>query len=306
MTVRRPLWNQALLGYSADEARMFADAAFPLPGVIASGLAVTQNSPVAMNVLVAPGYVVVPAKTATKGKYLGKVTANEVVTITAASGSNRIDIVIAQVLDTVDGADGSDVLQCVAVAGTPGSGVPPATPANATLLATVSVLTTDTTIVAARITDQRAAADAAPMCVVRQVSAGTSCTTATGTALLFDTELIDPAAWHSTSSNTSRITPNIAGWYLPTGKIAFNSDSGSTGRRGAQFRKNGATTFEQILIPKSVTAGLYVPTPGTLPVFLNGSTDYVEMLGFQDSGGSLTSTFASDATGTAFGLTRVG
>lgn len=157
MTVRRPLWLQGLTGWSADDARRIIDADYGQPGVIRSGLQVTPNSPVAANVLVLPGYVVVPAKTATKGKYLGQVTANEVVTITAnSSGNPRIDIIVAQVLDTVDGADGSDVLQVVAIAGTPaGSPVAPATPANATLLANVAVANGFATIVAGNITDKR-------------------------------------------------------------------------------------------------------------------------------------------------------
>ena len=159
MTIRsHVLYLQGLTGYQADDDRRLLDTLFAGPGVVNGGLAVTQNSPVAANVLVTPGYVVVPAKTATKGKYLGQVTAAETVTITAnVSGNPRIDIIVAQVLDTVDGADGSDAMQVVAIAGTPaGAPVAPATPANATLLANVAVANGFATITSGNITDKRA------------------------------------------------------------------------------------------------------------------------------------------------------
>lgn len=160
MTVARPIWLQNLSNYSADEFRTLIDAAFPLAGVINNAAVVSPNGPVAANVLVSTGYVVVGAKSAANGKYLVEITATEVVTITAnSSGNPRIDNIVVEVDDTAF-SDASDVAVVKAVAGTPaGSPVAPALLANQTLLAQVAVANGFSTIVAANITDKRVSAD---------------------------------------------------------------------------------------------------------------------------------------------------
>lgn len=121
-----------------------------------------------------------------------------------------------------------------------------------------------------------------------------SISTGTYTAITFTTEDIDIGAIHSTSSNTSRVTPNIAGWYECHGQVGFTSGS-STYRRGALFMKNG-----------SIVQGTFVPISagddtGELGahtcafIQCNGSTDYIELGGWQDSGGSI-NTATGDAS----------
>jgi hypothetical protein len=159
MPVSRPLFAQAITGYTADEFRTLLDAAFPSPGVLRGGLAVAQNSPVGMTVLVAPGFCVVPAKSAANGKYLGEVTSTHTVTIVAAESNPRIDLIVMQSTDTAF-ADASDACTPIAVKGTANvSPVAPALPAGSTLLATVAVGALVSTIVSANITDSRASAD---------------------------------------------------------------------------------------------------------------------------------------------------
>jgi len=124
--------------------------------------AVTENSPAALSVLVAPGIVYIPNADydeldSNQVKFWEAiVTVSTAVTITAnTSGSARVDLVCAK-MDTAVTPDehASNIVTLVAVAGTPGAGAP-ATPDNHYVLATVAVANGASTIVNADITDSR-------------------------------------------------------------------------------------------------------------------------------------------------------
>jgi hypothetical protein len=70
-------------------------------------------------------------------------------------------------------------------------------------------------------------------------STGQSISSATQTDLTFNSELFDTDAYHSTSTNTARITipAGKGGFFLVTARVAFASNS--TGTRGLWIRKNG-------------------------------------------------------------------
>jgi hypothetical protein len=74
-------------------------------------------------------------------------------------------------------------------------------------------------------------------------SANQSVSNATATAVTWDTELKDTDAFHSTSSNTSRVTipAGKGGMYLVTGQLSFASNS--TGLRNCEIKKNGVGYF---------------------------------------------------------------
>lgn len=124
--------------------------------------AVTENSPAALSVLVAPGIVYIPNADYDELDsnqvrfWEAIVTVSTAVTITAnTSGSTRIDLICAK-MDTAVTPDehASNIVTLVAVAGTPGAGTP-ATPDNHYVLATVAVANGASTIVNADITDSR-------------------------------------------------------------------------------------------------------------------------------------------------------
>jgi hypothetical protein len=97
------------------------------------------------------------------------------------------------------------------------------------------------------------------------------------------TEIIDPLAWHSASTNTDRITPNIAGVYRVTGNTSFANNA--TDNRRLEILLNGTT------IGTNVTAGIFGNnTEVSVVLQLNGTTDYVTVTTYQDSGSSLTAT----------------
>ena len=99
------------------------------------------------------------------------------------------------------------------------------------------------------------------------------------TAITFGagTEIVDVSGWHSTSTNTDRITPNIAGVYLVTAYMRWNETA--LNDYGISITKNGTSINDVIL------EGDYYPgAAGATIVSLNGTTDYVSLTGYTTSG----------------------
>ena len=105
----------------------------------------------------------------------------------------------------------------------------------------------------------------------------------TSTLITWDSENFDTNTYHSTSSNTSRITipAGKAGKYLFT-SYGFFADN-ATGNRRLDLRKNGSLIRSW-------------PTPSTLATFSGltitcildlAEADYIEIAAFQTSGGAL-------------------
>jgi hypothetical protein len=127
---------------------------------------------------------------------------------------------------------------------------------------------------------------------------------ATGQAVVFDTESFDTDTYHSTSSNTSRITAPTNGKYSFHANISFAINS--TGVRYIYFVKNGVTTDRYGANNKTAVSGDLTQL-STSYVFTLTATDYVEVYAYQSSGGSLN--LNGDATNaglTSFECIRVG
>jgi hypothetical protein len=158
MTLRTPpSWLQNG-SHPAENDRLTTQALWATTGIIKSdSLAVAQNSPTGLSILVASGWAAIVGTTqANMGTYVGYNDATVVLSITTADPTNpRIDRVCLTVNDAYyTGALNNAVLQVVA--GTPaGSPVAPALPANSISLATVAVGAGATTITNANITDTR-------------------------------------------------------------------------------------------------------------------------------------------------------
>ena len=126
-----------------------------------------------------------------------------------------------------------------------------------------------------------------PMCVALLNSAQ-SLTNNTTTAINFNTETLDTDAFHSTVSNTSRITvpSGLGGWYVVGAGITYATNG--TGNRVLQVRVNGTTAMEGTTWTGTVSSS---NTIGGIPVLLNAG-DYVEFLAYQNSGSGLNITAA--------------
>lgn len=114
----------------------------------------------------------------------------------------------------------------------------------------------------------------------------TSIPTATLTKVNFITEEFD------TNSNfaSSRFTPTVAGYYQINASVQF---AGSTTNPLCYITKNGTQVKSSSYLsgsftgPVSVVSGL---------VYLNGSTDYVEVAAYHATGSSVNTLAAADTT----------
>lgn len=104
----------------------------------------------------------------------------------------------------------------------------------------------------------------------------------TNTALTFNTERFDNDTNHSTASNTGRLTATTAGKYIITGHVIF--DSNATGRRSVDIRLNGSTQIATINydIDSAISHAMSIAT-----IYDMAATDYVELMAYQNSTGSL-------------------
>ena len=107
----------------------------------------------------------------------------------------------------------------------------------------------------------------------------------TYTAVNFNAETYDTDGYHSTTTNTSRITipSGKAGYYYITGQTQFASNS--TSFRIAQLRKNGTGVTQGSRINATSGNGTSVMAEDVLNLAVG---DYIELFILQNSGGTLT------------------
>lgn len=115
-------------------------------------------------------------------------------------------------------------------------------------------------------------------------NANISITTATTTALTFNSERYDLSTLHSTSTNTSRLTLPTAGAWFIGGSVAWAANA--TGVRQLAIRKNGTTILSSVLGPAS-SGGVNGTQQAVSTEYSFAVNDYVELIVYQDSGGAL-------------------
>jgi hypothetical protein len=132
-------------------------------------------------------------------------------------------------------------------------------------------------------------------------SASQSIADSTHTALTFDLEFFDTDSYHSTVTNTSRIT-------IPSGKTGYYSFSGnatfasnSTGVRIGSFYKNGSPF--RFLYNANASTGSDSIINFTTIAYLT-ATDYMELRVFQSSTAALNVQAGTDIT--SFNVTFLG
>ncbi|WP_051811950.1 hypothetical protein [Kitasatospora sp. MBT63] len=105
------------------------------------------------------------------------------------------------------------------------------------------------------------------------------------TSLTLDSETVDTYNGHSTSVNTSRYTPTVPGYYEVNG--VYGPAASASGNRFLLVAKNGVATA----LGQGGGAAAAATNTGSVQVtdtvFCNGSTDYIEIRAFQNSGGAL-------------------
>jgi len=103
-----------------------------------------------------------------------------------------------------------------------------------------------------------------------------SITTATQTKIALANKRFDTNNNFDSTTNY-RFTPTVAGYYFISGTIAINSPSANTGAY-ATIYKNGSTAF--VSSGAGGNTAMYPFPTVTGIIYLNGSTDYVELYGY--------------------------
>jgi hypothetical protein len=120
--------------------------------------------------------------------------------------------------------------------------------------------------------------------------AATTPTFTTGTtsvSIPLDQEIIDTEGGHSTSTNTSRYTAQVAGLYLVSYSVSFAPNA--TGNRQVRLVVNGAALNQggvSVEGPACNGTNSWIGS-GAAHVYLNVG-DYLELQAWQNSGGNLT------------------
>ncbi len=113
----------------------------------------------------------------------------------------------------------------------------------------------------------------------------------TATEVTFNSELYDTDGFHSTSTNTARITvpAGKAGYYYVYANVEYGNSA--TGGRETQIRKNGAAT-DGATTYQNFSGGDFSMQTSCLLYLAEG--DYVSLYAYQNSGGNLTLYLAKD------------
>lgn len=124
------------------------------------------------------------------------------------------------------------------------------------------------------------------------------------TAVTWETENWDTNSFHSTSTNTSRITipAGLGGLYQVNGFISFQSGS-ATGTRDVYMGVNGGNYYAAGRIQGNASHELIVSVNAVLQL---AAGDYVEIFVYQNSGASTTIPITSGGYGNSFNVAFLG
>ena len=220
-----PSWLQNA-SHPAENDRLTTQALWATTGIVApTSMAVTANSPVAMNVYVADGWAVVVGDIQPDmGAYVFYNDAPVLLTITTANATEpRWDLIVATVNDSYYSGSSDNVVYQV-IAGTPASSPSvPATPQNSIALAKVYVAAAALAINPADITDLRVSVTTnLPIGDITGVTAGTGLTGGgtSGTVTLAIDSTVATLSGSQTLTNKILTAPQI--------NLGINAQSGTT------------------------------------------------------------------------------
>jgi hypothetical protein len=133
-------------------------------------------------------------------------------------------------------------------------------------------------------------------------SAAQSVPNTTTTVLTLDSEQFDTDGFHSTSSNTGRMTipAGLGGKYLVTGSTYVPAAGGNY--RNLLLRKNGTDLLGTWRNAERLSVGAAVEVNAVLDLVAG---DYIDMTLYQDSGGAANAGAASGSSSTALSIMRL-
>ena len=252
---------------------------------------VSENSPTGMSVLVATGGCFIKGDdTSNQGLYLMFNDGNSTVTLATADATNpRIDIIVAWVKDGTEGQAG-DTSVIDKVTGTPAaSPSAPATPATALKLAEVLVPAAASSVVNANITDFRSVftlggrlgAGSRQFTGFRaQKSSNQNVSNSNAIKITFNTTEYDTNTLFA--SNKMTVPSGMAGFWDIRAGLGWDGNSGGS-RRRIYIYLNG-NPYRSSTAPPSGTVNSTCDIWATMSLAVG---DFIEIYGFQDSGGGL-------------------
>lgn len=114
--------------------------------------------------------------------------------------------------------------------------------------------------------------------------------------ITFTTETIDRDNGHNTSTNTDRYVVQTAGWYYISGMVTFTGNA--TGIRGCSVWNNGSQILASVFFTSStLLAGVANPVMMCPVLVYCNVGDYLQLAGYQNSGGALNTIVGSGAVG---------
>lgn len=114
------------------------------------------------------------------------------------------------------------------------------------------------------------------------LSSAQSVADSTWTKIQADTEEFDTESCYDNTTNY-RFTPTVAGYYQVNGQAIF---SGSTGRVSVAVYKNGSQAKEGCMPSNFGGSTTIMSAAVSTLIYLNGTTDYIELYGWQNGGNS--------------------
>jgi hypothetical protein len=134
-----------------------------------------------------------------------------------------------------------------------------------------------------------------PIATVFQTASQLLTAGTTGAPVAFDSTAVDSYGGHSNSTNNSRYTAQVAGWYLVGGSVPMNGTVSGTYRK-CQIAVNGtviAYATAQVPQVNSASNATAVAISPTI-VFLNVG-DYVQLIAISDASVTLTPNTSNEA-----------
>ena len=115
-------------------------------------------------------------------------------------------------------------------------------------------------------------------------------------AILFTTEDFDPLGWHTGTGYTNLIVPDIAGYYQVHGCTSFVANATGVRRAIISAESFGTGPYNMAGVSEIGNATYRPLLSVSTIVYLNGTTDYVQLMVYQNSGADLNTSVADGVT----------
>jgi len=122
-----------------------------------------------------------------------------------------------------------------------------------------------------------------PPIFIAKMNAGYNTSNNTDGEIVFQNEVYDPDGRYNNA--TGRFTPNVAGYYFIDASLQFSNSTGNYLFESTIW-KNGSEEFKNRMWNDGSNSDVHCKVSGIVSV--NGSSDYISIAAWQNSGGNIT------------------